>query len=286
LWLVGTVGWLAAAAGASGATIWQSTFDAGPDGVVDVFNNNSGKQMIGPVTSGRLQITTQDNGTDAYTPDKAGRPLGTTRGPSDAFSGLYRFNWSGLNESEAPQTYELAGFLGNASPQTRQVLGTILRHWKAGADYYVGVDLAFESNGSNVGGFGYNAGPATWLGTSATTRDLQLAVGYEGSSHTLSVGLYDANGTPLIERSDTLENILPGTSGESAAIAGMALTHLGWSDYSANLSNNTTVWQNDSLAYFDTANGAQLAAVAGVPEPASFAVLSVVAAGAALRRRR
>jgi hypothetical protein len=132
-----------------------------------------------------------------------------------------------------------------------------MRHWKVGPDYYVGVDLAYESTGDNIGGFGYSAAPATWLQTNPQAQDFQLAIGYDGPSHALSVGLYDASGTPLIERLTTLEALLPGTTGEAAAINNMALTHLGWEDYSGNLTDQTTVWQNDALTYFDTADGAK-----------------------------
>src|SRR4051812_28940895 len=55
--------------------VWQSTFDSGPDGVVDIAANEDNKVMIGPVNNGRLQITSEDvGGSEAYTPDKAGRP--------------------------------------------------------------------------------------------------------------------------------------------------------------------------------------------------------------------
>jgi hypothetical protein len=43
------------------------------------------------------------------------------------------------------------------------------------------------------------------------------------------------------------------------------------------------VWQVDSLTYFDTADGAKLAAI---PEPASFGIVSVATMLATLRRRR
>src|SRR5438552_19125710 len=83
---------LLTAACAQAGQVWQSTFDSSADGVVDIYNNDSLKVMIGPASGGRLQITTADNGTNAYTPDKAGRPLGSTKGGADSFSGLYRFN--------------------------------------------------------------------------------------------------------------------------------------------------------------------------------------------------
>src|SRR5712671_1495117 len=116
--------------------VWQSTFDSTADGVVDIADNDFGKDMIGPVTNGRLQITAWDNTTDQYTPDKAGRPLMLNGSQTPisyngdhSMSGQYKFRWSEFNQSET-QAYEFAGFLGNTTiAQTRQVMGSLLRHW-------------------------------------------------------------------------------------------------------------------------------------------------------------
>ena len=66
----------------------MSNFDSTADGVVDIVNGDSGKAMIGPVANGRLQITSWDNTTDAFSPDKAGRPLGMTLSGGDSMSAL------------------------------------------------------------------------------------------------------------------------------------------------------------------------------------------------------
>src|ERR1700677_1735481 len=136
--------------------VWQKTFTSGPNGVTQ-FDTNGGNTMIGSVSNNQLPVTTVDNGTNAYTPDKAGEPLGTTVTGQNAFSGLYNFDWSGLNTNdESNIAYEAAGFLGTAGPQTRQIMGAVLRHWyipsneaTAGTPqgYYVGLDLAFGSVG-------------------------------------------------------------------------------------------------------------------------------------------
>ena len=127
---------------ASAALVWESTFDSSADGVVDIFNNNTGKVMIGTASGGRLPITTWDNSTNSFTPDKSGRPLGATLTGNSSMSGQYKFNWSTLNQ-DAAQAYEAVGFLGNSSPQTRQILGGVLRHWKISPnDHYVALDIA------------------------------------------------------------------------------------------------------------------------------------------------
>ncbi len=253
-----TVGfWLLIMSGTFAAEVWTSTFEADADGVVDVFDNNLGKVMIGPVVGGRLQIEAWDNSTNAYTPDKAGRPLGTSLGGTHSFSGLYKFRWSTLNQVET-EAYELAGFIGStASSQTRQACGAIIRHWKKGTDYYAAVDLFFGTVGNT--GPGYLAGPDIWLGTDASSNDYQLAVGFDGSTHVQYVQLFDAIGIPLGGVIADLDTDVPGLQiyGTPAQeIGALAVDHLGWSDYSGNLGDRPTIWQVDSLTYYDTANEA------------------------------
>jgi hypothetical protein len=272
---------------ARAALVWQSTFDSTADGVVDIFDNDSGKAMIGSNSGGRQQIVSWDNTTNAYTPDKAGRPLGATVSRDDSFSGLYEFNWSNLAQTET-QAYEAAGFLGTVggTPQTRQIMGTLLRHWKAGADYYVAVDLAVGGQGATA--FGYVQNSACWLGTNPYANDYKLAIGYDGSTHVLNLGLYDSSGTLMTGMSKNLYTEVPGLQQYSTPAVELGLlqaTHLGWSDYSGNLGDVPSVWNVDSLSYFNTADGAALAATT-VPEPTSILAIAVVTGASLLRRRR
>ncbi len=237
--------------------VWQSTFDSTVDGVENIFDGNSGKAMIGSATNGRLQITSWDNTTNAYSPDKAGRPLGMTLNGNDSMSAQYKFNWSTLN-STSTQAYEAVGFLGQStSPQTRQILGSILRHWKTGDDYMVALDVAAGSVGST--GFGYVAGTPINLGPNAFTTDYDFRIGYDGATHRLGLDLYNSLGSRLGGQSVDLDTDAPGllsTGNAAQEINSFALTHLGWSDYTGSGGDRPTVWQVDSLTFDHTPTGA------------------------------
>jgi hypothetical protein len=258
-----TLIWFAFGQNASAVKIWESTFDSTADGVVDIADNDFGKDMIGPVTNGRLQITAWDNTTDQYTPDKAGRPLmlngsqmPISYNGDHSMSGQYKFRWSEFNQSET-QAYEFAGFLGNTTiAQTRQVMGSLLRHWTPTGtqDHYVALDVAVGSVGYT--NFGYKAGPATFLGSDPTANDYELRVEYDGTTHHLSLTLLNNSGVALTTNSVNLLTDVPGLQGPGSPaqeLGALALTHLGWEDYTGNGGNRATVWQVDSLAYYDTA---------------------------------
>lgn len=246
--------------GVSAATpVWEATFDASADGVVDIIDGNSGKVMIGSNQGGTHTITTQDNLIDAYMPDKAGREIVGGVSGTDSFSGLYKFSWSALDETAIDSTmqYEAVGFLGNATPQTRQIMGSILRHWKDGGNYYVGVDVAFGSVGTT--NFGYKAGDSIFLGSNAIGTDYQLAIGFDSTTDTLTASLYTADGTLLGGQTGVIEFgdiIAPPFGTAEAELTAFSGTHLGWSDYTGNFGGGLAVWEVDSLAYFDTADGA------------------------------
>ncbi|MCC6421865.1 MAG: PEP-CTERM sorting domain-containing protein [Phycisphaerales bacterium] len=272
------------------APVWQSTFDSNADGVVDIYTGNAEKVMIGSVSSGKLEITTQDNGgAEAYSPDRAGRSLGTAQVGTDSFSGLYRFSWSTLNTT-ASEITEAVGFIGNHSAQSRQFVGGRLRHYQIGGDYLVGLDVAFGSTGHLVENFAVAAGPlpnyAINLGPNALSTDYQLAVGWDGVTRTVSLALYDDQGTLLGQHTGTItvgSAMTPSSSQVDldAEVADLSVGYLGWGDYTSYGNDVTTVWNVDSLAYFDSANGAFEAAV---PEPGAISLLGLAAL--ALRRRR
>ncbi len=270
---------------AGAALVWESTFDSSADGVVDLYDNNTGKVMIGPAVGGNLQIESWDNSTNAFTPDKAGRPLGSTLTYNSDFSAQYVFSWSALPTAvQDAEAYELVGFLGGASPQTRQVFGTILRHWIDSGNYMVSLDNA--TMGAGFTDFGFKKGPSISLGANPLGQKFDLRLEYDGSQHVLSISLRDAGGALLGTQVADLDTDIPGLLAYGATafnneVNSIALTHLGWSDYSAYLGNKASIWQVDSLTYYDTAT------VPIVPEPASIAlVMMSLGAIFALRRSR
>ena len=291
---------LAFCTAANASLVWNDSFSASANGVTQ-FDTAGGNNMIGADTGGQLPVTAVDNGTNAYTPDKAGEPLGTTVSGQNAFSGLYNFDWSNLNpNSEGDQAYEEAGFLGTAGPQTRQIMGVVLRHWyvpsgqSSTQGYYVGLDLAFGSVG--ITDFGYNASePAIYLGNTLPTANLQLAIGFDPTTNTLSAGLYDGAGNLLGLHSDVI-SMNGGMYGAhppsydnntniQSELNDLAATYLGWSDYTGNGNNVPTTWSMNSLSFYNDATGAFTAAVS-VPEPASIALLSGISMLALGRPRR
>ncbi len=241
---------------------WRATFADSFDGVLEFRDGNTDpeKNPVGSVTNGKLRVEVWDyNPTDPNTwwPDKSGRPLGMTIQPCRAFSGMYAFNWSALNDGATPAT-EFAGFLGDEPPyQSRQVCGAILRHWKAGSDYMVQLGIGFGSVGNT--GFGELEGPEINLGPSATTALYRLAVGFDPSTNKLSVGLYGATGTLLGRMDPDLDIDVPGLqqySTPASEIAALAVNYLGWMDYRTAGGNVATIWDVDELVLYGTASGA------------------------------
>jgi autotransporter-associated beta strand protein len=270
---------------ASAQLVWQKTFTTDANDVTQ-FDTNGGNIMLGSVTNNQLPVTTVDNGTNAYTPDKAGAPLSgttsttTTVTGTNAFSGLYNFDWTNLNPNdESNQAYELAGFLGTATPQTRQVMGTILRHWVVTAaeattgtpqGYYASIDLAFGSVG--ITDFGYHASPGFFLGNALPTPTMQLAIGFDPTTNTLSAGLFDASGNTIgansivVSRESGFYGAHPPVYDSDANIQSelnnFSAKYLGWEDYTGIGNDIPTTWNMNSLSYFNTATGAFNAAVA------------------------
>jgi hypothetical protein len=276
---------------ALGAQVWESTFDAGADGVVDVVNGNLDKDLIGPAGGGTVQITTMDRAGAFNDNDRGGRALGATLDGNDSFSGYYKFQWADLNE-DAAQMWESVGFIGNNVNTTRQHVGLIMRHWNAGGNYYVSMDMTygeagfggqlFDAGGAN--GYGPFAPTAIFLGPNAEGRDLQLAIGYDGNTHVLTAELYDGDGNLMSGNSSDLDTSLVPTNPNTVQtmLDALQVTHLGWSEYAAGGGDRTTVWNMDTLTYFSDASGAFSAIV---PEPASGLLLLAGFAGLARRRR-
>jgi hypothetical protein len=248
--------------------MWRQTFDSDRGCLRDILNQVSAKQMIGPAAGGRVQITTWDNSTDAYTPDKAGAPVGTTLDSGDSFSTIIRFNWSSLNTLET-QAFEGVGYLGSLSPQTRSICGALLRHWFVEGNYYVAADVVFGSVGYSD--FLRQDGPSVSLGSNPLGQDFQLAIGFCGPTAMLRVGLYDAAGAQLTLNEAVITQLPSSVGRQQLELENLAVDHIGWEDYTANGGDVPTVWQVDSIAHYNTALGAFNAVEGGTPLPLSGA---------------
>jgi hypothetical protein len=267
--------------GQANGQVWQSTFDSDADGVEEVYDNNTGKEMIGPAVGGNLQIESWDSYLpDGYNPDKAGRPLGTTVNYNTSFSGRYQFSWSAL-PSTATEGWEFAGFLGphgTVFNQTRQVFGSIMRHWVESGEYYLSLDMAVMGWGATD--FGYEVGPVVSLGPNPLGQDYDLRIQYDGTEHILKLALREGDGSLVAWHVKDLDTDISnwhnyGPAAFNSEINSIALTHLGWSDYTA-YAGGSSVWQVNSLEFYDTAI---------IPEPAAGTMaLFALAVTVCLRR--
>lgn len=244
---------------AEAAQVWQSTFDVNADGVVDVRDRDSTKVMIGPVSGGRLQITTKDKLAAFNSNDRAGRPLGATLNGNSSFGALYKFNWSTLHEGTTP-SWQGFGFIGGDNNIARQIVGGLLQHRKSAEGTYF-VRLGVQYGESGTGSHFYRGGAEVNLGASPQATDFYLAIGYDGGGHILSIAMYDAAGLVLGQLSADLDDsstgLIPsGVNSVQTMLDASALTHLGWNDYVASGQNSIIVWQVDSLTYYNNATDA------------------------------
>ncbi|MEP0842819.1 MAG: PEP-CTERM sorting domain-containing protein [Phycisphaerae bacterium] len=293
------------------AEVWKANFDSDADGVVDIYDNNPNKAMIGPASGGKLEIVSHDtyfpHAGESFAPttDRAGRPLGVAVNGHNEFSALYTFNWSSLNETTT-ERWHFAGFLGSpaTNPGTSRGgwIGALLRSSKtAGGDYRLRVGAQWgTAYGQDRNAFAPQITLASG-GANPYNTTYQLAISYQGDylgdtgRMYLQVDLYNASEGKLIASTaglanlDNIDGLLPwGTdpAAKEAALTACLPTHLGWSDYNAHGvasggSIPAAVWQVHSLAFYDTFDGALNA----VPEPASL-LLCAAGAAALFRRRR
>jgi FG-GAP-like repeat len=255
---------LVAASVGRGQLVWESTFDTGTDGVVDLRTDNPyGTVMIGTNTGGPqsvLPITTQALGGSLS--NKSGRATGATLGYTDSFSALYSFDWS-LGALPANQGAGFfAGFTSASSQHsTRQFIGArFIRQVTAGGSNLVNMGGAWGSEGFTSTGRNF-VGDVNLL-SNLDGRQLQLAIGYDGASNILDVGLFDAlNGNELIRSTGdirTFENLgVPiGNPALNQELNALAVTHVGWTDFISSSDNVSTTWNMDSLKYYNSAAGA------------------------------
>lgn len=265
--------------------VWWSNFHSGKDGLENVRDNNPTKELIGAQCDGRVKVTTRSRPNNWEVNDRGGKPLGTTVTGNDSFSGLYRFRWSALNEGTT-QAIEFPAFLGDRTNCTEQLFGCILSHNKVGNDYYVRMCSAA---GEALYYFLFQCGATFNLGPDAPTRDYQLAISYDATTHLLSHAIFDDQGV-LLGTEETrsfqswdMDIVCPGgpcqnyfdcvvedpPCSKETKYNRTALTHLGWSEYTSfDGSTHDTVWDVDSLAYFNTAAGAFNAVYGDVPRGA------------------
>jgi hypothetical protein len=261
--------------------VWQSTFDSTADGVVDARNDNPNKVMIGANTGGNQTIVTA--GRKVTPSDKAGRPLGTTKGANDSFSAYYQWNYSAFEDDQENAVEEMAGFLTTSSQHsTRQFMGARIQHYiGSNGDNLVRFGGGWASEGNTGSGRYFTGTPAgdVNLGSNVIGRELQLVVAYDGVTKFLTTNLYDTDGTILKTVSQDIRlfdnlGVPPNDPALTAEMSQLTLTHLGWSDFiSGVVQEKTNTWSVDTLAYYDDASGAfgQV-----VPEP-SVALLALAA---------
>ena len=247
---------------AHAAQVWESTFpDADVDGVVQLRSDNPHSTVMIGSSVGDTQVI-RTEGLIVTESNKSGRDTSSTLGHTDSFSALYSFSWTlgATSVGEAPEYF--AGFTSSASPHsTRQFIGArFIREVDGSGNNYVNLGGGWGSDGNTGSGRNF-AGPVD-LGTDLDGRPLYLAIGYDGTTHILTVALHDgATGAELSSASGDIREFdnlgFPSGSPEvNAELAALAVTHAGWTDFIGANDAIATDWVMDSLRYYDDATGA------------------------------
>jgi hypothetical protein len=278
------------AASASASEVWDYTFSSGTNGTTQFETGpNTMIGPAGPSNNNQLQITTMDNGTDAYTPSKAGEPLGSTvTAATQSYSGLVDFTWASTDNTtgNSDAEYDWVGFMGAVTPQTRQITGIALEHWYTSGDYYVQLIPEFASVGitdvAEIKGL-----PAINLG-STIPSDMQFVISWDAPTETVSDDFL-IDGVLTQAASANINNMYgahPPSYDQPPypqdEVNNQSLSYLGWEDYTGNGNNLQTVWEVNSMAYFSDSGGALTA----VPEPASIALVAGACVFGLKRRSR
>jgi hypothetical protein len=254
---------------AGASQVWQIGFSSGTNGVTQFQTGPN--QMIGPAgasNNNQLQITTIDNGSESpYVPSRAGESLGSTvTSSTDSYSGLVDFTWASTNNvtGTSDTEFDWFGFMGSNAPavtyQTRQISGVALEHWYANGDYYVSMLPEFASVGvtdvAEIRGL-----PSVDLGPTIPS-DMQIAVSWDATTETVHDAFY-IGGVDMIDGSANIDNMYgahPPSYDQPPypqdEINNQNLTYLGWQDYTGNGNDLETVWEVNSLAYWNDPNGA------------------------------
>jgi len=269
----------AIASSANASQVFSINFSSGANGVTQFETGPN--NMIGPAgpsNNNQLQITTIDNGTvSAYAPSKAGEPLGSTvTSATQSYSGLVDFTWASTDSvtDNSDAEFDWYGFMGASTAETRQISGVALVHWYHAGQYYVEMLPEFASVG-NTDVAEIRGIPAVNLGATIPS-DMQIVVSWDASSNTVHDsffvgGVLEADGSATI---DNMYGANPPSYDKPPfpqdEVNDQALTYLGWQDYTGDGNDLQTVWEVNSLSYYNDPNGA----FAAVPEPASMSFLA------------
>jgi hypothetical protein len=251
-----------------------------------------------PVVNNQLSVTTQDNGTNSsYFPTEGGAslpgsPLNAT---SNSFSGLYNFMWQttdstdgtspAVDTSTLGNEYEFVGFKGTNINQNRQIMGSFVSHDFKGGHYLLYIEPAFESEGNTDTA---EIKPVTTLdlGTSLPAN-MQYAIGWDAPTQTVHMQFL-MNGVVIEDESSAIQHMFgahPAPYDNATNIAleesELAITHLGWTDYTGNANDLETHWLVNSLSYYNDSTGAFVP----VPEPTTLGLLASCTGLLALRRQ-
>jgi hypothetical protein len=304
---------LVLASASQAALVWESTFDAGTDGVVDLRTDNPhGTTMIGGNTGGALTLTMESLVTTLS--NKAGRDTGTTHnGIGDTFSALYCFNFSRLEGGPGEVGIEgVMGFTADSSTHnTRQFMGVSL-HRGENVDGEQEFNLIGRFGSTGHTGSGRIFATPTNLGPTASVigRPLALAIGYDGRTlgdERLRISLHDgttgallteinrtemgglgvedcggAGGCPIRWANNLFGAPNPASPALQSEIEQFALTHVGVTDFIAGFDDIETDISVTAMAYYNDHQGAFDGIV---PEPTT-GLLLLGGLGMLIRRRR
>lgn len=260
----------------------------------------NGAVMIGANTGGVQQILTQAVGEITNPPpNKAGRPTADNGGPAsrtkdDSWSALYTFNWDLSDEpSVGVGAIFYAGAFepfetGSQQWSTRRHMGVrLIRTVDDAGRHGLNLGGSWATEGFiNVGrNFVGSINLDRTLGEDPNGYPLQLAMGYDAPTEIFTLSLHDGNtGQVLVDPElNDGDGLAVSASKELQKFGNLGvpqghpnlvkelnfinMTHIGWTDFASDNSANgtNTIWNMDSLCFFDDPTGAFDAIADGSP---------------------
>jgi hypothetical protein len=193
-----------------------------------------------------------------------------------SFGALYKYRYLDYEVADpgVVRVLEMAGFIRPASypgqppnpaqaHSSRSFMGTAWRHFVDGGEFQAEFGLRWMSVGHTFTGHKFDI--VNFGATAPLGRNFIIAFGYHGPTRIAATGLYSA-----VDRSELqlvvsdirlLDNLgfAPDHPNMIAELRDTELPFLGWSDYSQGAPESdglTKTWSVDTLAYFDSPNGA------------------------------